>query len=103
MFSVSDSLLHNGLLADQVPLSMECPRQEYWSGLPFPPPRDLLDPGIEPASPALADRFFMAEPPGNPLWVFNDCPDRSRDHFLLLFLAPGEMDHTPHLITVSQI
>ena len=32
---------------------MEFPRQEYWSGLPFPPPGDLPDPGIEPASPAL--------------------------------------------------
>ena len=33
-------------------------RQEYWSGLPFPPPRDLPDPRIEPTSPALAGRFF---------------------------------------------
>ena len=41
----------------QVPLSMGFPRQEYWSGLPFPPPGDLLDPEIKsgsPASPALA-------------------------------------------------
>ena len=45
----------------QVPLSMEFSRQEYWSELPFPPPRDLPDPGSEPsslASPALAGRFF---------------------------------------------
>ena len=44
-------------------------RQEYWSGLPLPPPGDLPDPGIEamfPASPALADRFFTTEPPGMP-------------------------------------
>ena len=34
------------------------PRQEYWSSLPFPPPGDYLDPGIEPVSPALAGRFF---------------------------------------------
>ena len=33
-------------------------RQEYWSGLPFPSPGDLPDPGIEPASPALAEGFF---------------------------------------------
>ena len=32
---------------------MGFPRQEYWSGLPFPPPGDLPDPGIEPSSPAL--------------------------------------------------
>ena len=42
-------------------------RQEYWSGLPFPLPGDLPNPGIEPtslASPALAGRFFTTEPPG---------------------------------------
>ena len=38
-------------VALQGPLSMGFPRQEYWSGLPFPPPGDLADPGIEPASP----------------------------------------------------
>ena len=46
----------------QAPLSMGFPRQEYWSGFPFPPPGDLPDPGIEPessASPALAGVFFF--------------------------------------------
>ena len=38
-------------------------QQEYWSGLPFPPPVDLINPRIEPESPALADRFFTSEPP----------------------------------------
>ena len=45
----------------QAPLSMRFSRQEYWSGLPFPPPGDLSNPGIAPAcpmSPALAGRFF---------------------------------------------
>ena len=37
---------------------MEFSRQEYWNGVPFPPPGDLPYPGIEPASPALADGFF---------------------------------------------
>ena len=46
-----------------VPQSVEFSRQEYWSGLPFPPPGDLPDLVIEPMSPALADRFFTAEPP----------------------------------------
>ena len=41
-------------------------RQEYWSGLPFPTPADLPDPGMEPMSPALPERFFIAEPPGKP-------------------------------------
>ena len=39
-------------------------RQEYWSGLPFPSPGDLPNPEIKPMSPALAGRFFIAEPPG---------------------------------------
>ena len=38
----------------------------YWSGLPFPPPRDHPDPGSKPMSPALAGRFFTIEPPGKP-------------------------------------
>ena len=52
--------------AHQAPLSMGFPRQIYWSGLPFPSPGDLLNPGIEPATPASAGRFFTAEPPGKP-------------------------------------
>ena len=40
-------------VAYQAPQSMGFSRQEYWSGLPFPSPGDLLDPGIEPRSPAL--------------------------------------------------
>ena len=52
---------------------MGFPRQEYWSELPFPFPGVLLDPKIEPASPALAGRFLTTEPPGMPVkgvtWV----------------------------------
>ena len=49
--------------------SMGFSRQEHWSGLPFPSPKDLPHPGIEPASlasPALAGGFVTAEPPGKP-------------------------------------
>ena len=56
-------------IAQQAPLFMEFSKQEYWSRLPFPPPRDLPDPGTEPvspASPALAGKFFTTEPPGKP-------------------------------------
>jgi len=42
------------MVARQAPLSMGFPRQQYWSGLPFPFPRDLPDPGIKPSSLALA-------------------------------------------------
>ena len=52
-------------VAHQAPLSMEFSRQEYWSGLPFPIPRDLQDPGIGPRFPALqADS--LSEPQGKP-------------------------------------
>ena len=54
-------------VARQIPLSMGFPREEYWSRLPFPPLRDLLDPGIEPTSPvspALAGGFFTTKAPG---------------------------------------
>ena len=53
-------------VAHQAPLFMGFPRQEYWSGLPFPSAGDLPNPGIEPESPALAGRFFTTEPPGKP-------------------------------------
>ena len=50
----------------QAPLYLGFSRQEYLSGLPFPSPGDLPNPGIRLASPALAGRFFTAEPPGKP-------------------------------------
>ena len=50
--------------ACQVPLSIGFPRQEYWSGLQFSSPGDLLDPGIKLIFPELAGEFFTAEPPG---------------------------------------
>ena len=56
-------------IAHQSPLSMGFFRQEYWSGLSFPPPGDLLNPGIEPeslTSPALAGGFFTTAPPVKP-------------------------------------
>ena len=53
-------------VVSQAPLSMGLPRQEYWSGLPFPSPGNLPNPGIKPASPALASGFFSTEPPGKP-------------------------------------
>ena len=49
-------------VARQAPLSTEFPRQECWSGLPFPTPGNLPDPRTEPASPALAGGFWEAHP-----------------------------------------
>ena len=50
-------------IAPQSPPSMGFSRQEYWSGLPFPSPEDLPNPGIEPRSPALQADILTSEPP----------------------------------------
>ena len=60
-------------IAHQAPLSMGFCRQEYQSGLPFPPLGDLPDPGIKamcPAALALAGSFFTTEPPGKPIFLW---------------------------------
>ena len=53
-------------IAHQAPLSMGFSRQEYWSGLPCPPPGDLPNPGIKPRSPALQADSLPSESPGKP-------------------------------------
>ena len=53
-------------VAYQAPSSMGFSRHEYWSGLPFPSPGDLPNPGIEPGSPALRADSSTSEPPGKP-------------------------------------
>ena len=55
-------------------------RQEYWSWLSFPPPEDLPNPGIEPASPALASGFFATELPRKPWNLY-----RVHENFLFFF------------------
>ena len=69
-------------VAYQASPSMEFSRQEDWSGLPFPSPADLPDPGIKPRSPALQADALPSEPPGKPrlnkMW-----PLLSRSHILL--------------------
>ena len=64
----------------QIPLSMEFSRQEYWSGLSFPSPGDLPDPGMEPTTPmsrSLAGEFFTTASPGKPLM---HTPERSPNY-----------------------
>ena len=66
--AVSDSVT-SLTVAHQAPLSMGFFRQEYWSGLPFPPPDALPDTGVKPTSPAwlaLMGTFFTTEPPRKP-------------------------------------
>ena len=53
-------------VAHQASLTKGFPRQEYWSELPFPSPRDLPNPGIEPGSPSLQANALPSEPPGKP-------------------------------------
>ena len=67
---VSDSAAPQ-TVAHQSPLPMEFPRQEYWSGLPFPSPKDLPYLGIEPASPTLVSEFLTAEPPQKPTMEYH--------------------------------
>ena len=67
---VSDSL-SPWTVAHQDPLSMEFSSQEYWSGLPFPLPGDLPDPGIKSESPALQADFITTELPGKPILFCN--------------------------------
>ena len=71
------------MVACQAPLSMEFSRQEYWSGLPFPTPGDLPNPGSEPtslASPVLAGRFFTTAPAGKHLQTNNQLFKQNKTH-----------------------
>ena len=63
-------------VARLAPLSMEFSRQEYWSGLPYPPPGDLPDPGIKPTSLALQADSLPFEPTWEAPW--------EKDHFILV-------------------
>ena len=60
--AMSDSLRPCGLWPTRLPPFMGLSRQEYWSGLPFPSPGDLPNPGIEPGSPALEANALTSEP-----------------------------------------
>ena len=82
------------MVARQAPLFMGFSRQEYWSGLPFPPPGDRPNPGIELAfliSPAMASGFFTTEPPGKP----QDAIICQKNNYLSPFLLKERQ--TPHL------
>ena len=73
MYSVSSVVYDSATpwtVACQAAPSVGFPRQEHWSGLPFPSPGDLPDPGIEPISPALQADSLLSEPPGKPEVTF---------------------------------
>ena len=78
-------------VAHQAPLSMGFSRQEYCSGLPFPSPGDLPDPGIKPKFPALQADPLVSEPPGKPQMIYTPSPNMpgrtepwrdTKDHWL---------------------
>ena len=64
-------------------------QQEYWSGLVFPPPGDLPNPGIEPISPTLTGRFFTTEPPRNPLLSILTLLEQCKENILFSFYGSG--------------
>ena len=66
---MSNSFANAWTVALQAPLSMGFPRQEYWSGLPFPSPGGLPDPRIKPTSSALAGGFFTTKSLGKPIYM----------------------------------
>ena len=63
---MSDSLQPCGLQPIRLLCAWGFSRQEYWSGLPYPPPGDLPNPGIEPRPPTLQANSLLSEPPGKP-------------------------------------
>ena len=102
-------------VAHQAPLSMGFPRQESWSGVPFPSPEDLPDPGIKPVSPTLqvvtciASEFF-------PSWAFGEAPLKESDQIksdqslsrVRLFATPWitfatPVHHQPPEFTQTQV
>ena len=67
IWATSEALCDPRTVALQAPLPMGFHRQEYWSGLPFPPPGDLLNRGIKTRSPTMQADSLLSEPPGKPL------------------------------------
>ena len=81
-------------IACQALLPMEFSRQEYWSGLPFPPPGDLLNPRIDPAFhgfPALAGRVFTTEPPEKPIVLRKTTKSMIKNHKIMKQLQKVDM------------
>ena len=77
---VNLSVMSESLRPHQAPLSMRFSRQEYWSGLPCPPPGDLPNPGIKPRSPILWADSLPSEPTGKPIYIYIYMSDSVRPH-----------------------
>ena len=99
-------------VAYQAPPSTVFSKQECWSGLPFPSPGDLPDPGIEPGSPALQADALPSEPPGKPMMLKVSCYKMSGKGtaFFKQQVKPYGMDCVPgpalrdlHVLTLQLI
>ena len=88
-------LVNPGTAAHQAPPSMGFSRQEYWSGMPFPSPGDVPNPGIEPRSPTLQADALPSEHPGKP--DGKEPPVKAEDPGLIpgLGRSPGEGNGNP--------
>ena len=106
---VFNSFVSPWTVASQAPLSMRYPRQEYWSGLPFPSPGDLPDAGIEPDS-SYADRWilFTREAQHNLHWHENRCqkttlgPQIKEEWRRLLFGMKRSRPHKPRIFNLRE-
>ena len=78
-------------VACQAPPSMGFSRQEYWSGLPFPSPGDLPNPGIKPRSPALQADSLPSEPPGKPRWAYGLTKTQTVNHKGIIECFPSRL------------
>ena len=81
---MSDSFASPWIVTHQALLSMGFPRQEYWSGVPFPSPGDLPSPGFEPPFPALAGGFFTTGPTGKSTFLSSSSLVNPPNHHILL-------------------
>ena len=70
---MSDSFVTPWTMAHEASQSMGIPRQEYWNGLPSPPPEDLPVPGIVSGISCIAGEFLISEPPGKPSSLVKEC------------------------------
>ena len=91
-------------------LSVGFSRQEYWSGLPFPSPRDFPNPGIEHGSPALQADSLLPEPPGKPClhrFTYSAVPYKLKHTIFILLhllLSPSMFSRFIHMtacVTIS--
>ena len=93
-----DPLWPDGLEPASLLLSVELFRQEYWSGLPFPSPGDLLEPGVKctpPVSPVLGGGFFTTEPLGKPNLHLNlHAKILTSEKWNRFSICPGEEDNS---------